>query len=271
LNARSGKWVRVSTPLWLVIEKALQLAQETGGLFDPTLLTALETAGYQQSFIEMGATKLVETDDGMDEGMSVLATKTTLNGRYQDVKLNNRHHAVYLPPDVRLDLGGIGKGYTAHQVVDRLSRLGPCLVDAGGDLTAGAPPAEALGWPVGIAAPWSETGSPDTLLRLWLANGSLATSGIDYRHWQKNGRPQHHIIDPRTGFPAETNVITVTVKAEDACVAETWATAALVAGIETGGALLHARHMAAAFIDVDWQVSVTPALVPQVQVSDSWF
>ena len=126
-------------------------------------------------------------------------------------------------------------------------------------------PANRGGWPVGVAAPWSEDGQRDNLFRLWLADASLTTSGIDYRRWVQNGRLHHHIIDPRNGQPASTDIMTVSVLADCACVAETWATAALVAGLQEGSALLHKQEMAAAFINQDGNISLTPALAPQIQ------
>lgn len=92
----------------------------------------------------------------------------------------------------KLVLGGIAKGYTAQLVVDYLSEWGPCLVDGGGDLTAGAAPKDWPGWPVAIATPYrQEAGERNRLLIMWLMEGTMATSGIDYRRWLHNGRSAH--------------------------------------------------------------------------------
>ena len=253
LNAQAGEWVELSSDLWQVVNRALWMAEETDGLFDPTLLVALEQAGYNQSFEHIHEVTMAST------------THTNTNGRYRDIQFNIAQQAIKLPVGVKLDLGGIGKGYTAQQAINYLRQWGPCLIDAGGDLTAGEAPADYPGWPVGIAAPWSEGQDRENLLRLWLYESSLATSGIDYRRWQNSERNAHHIIDPRTGQPTDTDLLTVSVLSEDACTAETWATAALVAGLEEGGAMLHERYMGAAFINHDWQVSLTPLLAPQVE------
>ena len=104
---------------------------------------------------------------------------------YTAVQINPIRKAVWLPKGVRLDLGGIGKGYTAETVVNFMRAWGPCLVDAGGDLTAGNAPADMPGWPVGISSPYVGLEErPDTspfmarkpnLSNLWHRLSALAT------------------------------------------------------------------------------------------------
>jgi len=167
LNAQAGHWVRVSANLWAITRRAVQLAEATNGLFDPTLLNALEASGYACTFDEIGEQTAVSTQNNHE------------NGRFQEIQFDESNRSIKLPKGVRLDLGGIGKGYTAQQAVGYLDMLGPCLIDAGGDLTAGFAPESYPGWPVGIASPWSSAeGERENLLRLWLAESSLATSGV---------------------------------------------------------------------------------------------
>ncbi|MEZ4519331.1 MAG: FAD:protein FMN transferase [Chloroflexota bacterium] len=130
LNNRSGHWTLVSDLLWSVLTQALFMARETDGLFDPTQLAALETAGYDRSFTEMSP------DQNMPDDIMIVDRWN----QWQQVKLDRSAQAVWLPPGIRLDFGGIAKGHTAQRVVDFLSAEGPCLVDASGDLTAGEAP-----------------------------------------------------------------------------------------------------------------------------------
>jgi thiamine biosynthesis lipoprotein len=104
---------------------------------------------------------------------------------------------------------------------------------------------------------------PD-LFHLWLAHATLATSGIDYRRWQHNGWVVHHLIDPRTGRPAVTDALAVSVLARDAAQAEGWATAALVAGRDEGLALLSRHGLAGVVVDWQHQLLLTPAMMPQI-------
>jgi thiamine biosynthesis lipoprotein len=253
LNGRPGRWTAVSDLMWSVITRALFMAEETGGLFDPTQLAALESAGYDRSFAQMSRELVV---DGAE-------TAVGCYGQWQAVQLDAGTQSVWLPPGVRLDLGGIAKGHTAQQVVDFLRAEGPCLVDAGGDLTAGAAPLDWPGWPVAVAAPYhKEDADQAGLLQLWLVDGTMATSGIDYRRWQRNGRPAHHVIDPRTGMPAVTDLLTTTVLARAAVRAEAWATAALVAGSAAAGQQLSAIGLAAVLLGWQNDLILTPALTP---------
>lgn len=256
LNERQGEWVPVSNVMWQIVCRALELAEETDGLFDPTILNALETAGYSQSFEQMGGTAV--SAGVATNGASWTRAESTLGYGWRDIMLDRERQAIRLPEGVRLDLGGIGKGYAAQQAVAFLSQWGPCLIDAGGDLVAGDAPRGWPGWPVGISAPWaSDNGNPQEVLRLWLRNRTLATSGIDFRRWQQNGRLQHHLIDPRTGQPAETNAMTVSLLARDATRAEAWATAALVAGVEAGLEATEDEQLAAVFIDKNEDLFLT--------------
>lgn len=245
LNGRSQQWVVVSDLLWGMLTRSLTLAAETGGLFDPTLLNELEAAGYTRSFDQMPAV-VAATPPAPPE-----------NGRWAAVRLDAATQSVWLPAHTRLDLGGIAKGVTAQQAAALLAQHGACLVDAGGDVTAGDAPADFPGWPVAIADPFSDDGN---LLQLWLTNATLATSGIDYRRWQQNGRWLHHLIDPRTGQPADTNLVTVSVLADDAAEAEVWATAALVGGDTDGYELLMNRQLAGVLVGDNGRWRTTPNL-----------
>jgi thiamine biosynthesis lipoprotein len=156
--------------------------------------------------------------------------------------------SVALPAAVRLDLGGIAKGWAADQAVRRLAAHGPALVDAGGDIAVSGPRAGGLRWPVAVASPFA----PERHLAvLWLAGGGVATSGKDLRRWRRDGEWRHHIIDPRTGRPAVTDVLTATVIANSARAAEAAAKTAFILGRRKGMAWIEARSALAAVLVTD--------------------
>ena len=111
---------------------------------------------------------------------------------------------IVLEPGVRLDLGGIGKGYAVDRAAELLGRFGPALVNAGGDMAC-----RGGSWPVGVEI-------PDDPLTIALERGALATSGSDRRRWAGG----HHLIDPFTGRPADSPYLRVTVAAATAVEAE---------------------------------------------------
>ena len=271
LNRKTEQWVPVSDTLWAVVGQSVRLARETNGLYDPSLLHAMHAAGYTRSYEQLGTAQKQATLPNRQEKDRQEIRSQEIRGRWQFIRLDEARQSVWLPHRVGIDLGGIGKGWTAQRVVTFLNQWGACLVDAGGDLTAGDAPAGWPGWPVGIAHPASADEEEITLARLLLHNGSLATSGVDYRHWLQNGERKHHLIDPRTGRPAGTDLLTVSVLATDACRAEAWATAALVAGQSQGFQMLSQRNLAAALIrkgcNDGSRLLLTPTLRPLVQLN----
>lgn len=258
LNARSGGWVAVSDLLWRELTLSVEMAAMTEGSFDPTVLKALTQAGYDQSF-EMMA--MMPSSRWQNPGRDIAFNQ----GQWAAIEFDEDRQAVRVPAGVHLDLGGIAKGDTAEQVVDMLRDAGPCLVDAGGDLVAGAAPADLPGWPVAISAPRGDASEEqDDLVTLWLAERALATSGVEYRRWLLNGQPMHHLIDPRTGWPADTDGLTVSVLAGRAAVAEAWATAALIAGSTRGVEILASHSIAGLMVTRAGQVLVTPTMHHQL-------
>ncbi len=218
LNARPGRPVRVSDELWDVLAAALDGTRRTDGLYDPTILEALERAGYDRPF------------DGVRDRADP-APPSPQRAAWHEVRLDARARTVTLPAGVRLDFGGIGKAWTADRAAAALSAFGPCLVDAGGDIAAMDAPAGWPGWPIGVTDPRNPTG---TLTVLAVADRGVATSGIDVRHWRRGGEMCHHIIDPRTGRPAGSDLLSVTVVARDAGEANVHAVAALILGASDG-------------------------------------
>jgi thiamine biosynthesis lipoprotein len=244
LNRSVGCSRRVSPLLFDVVEMAVWAASATHGLFDPSLLGVMEAIGYGRSFEQIKQGDQVEP-----------LLPTPGRGQYQAVELNRSRREIYLPPDVRLDLGGIGKGWTVDRTADWLTGKGPFMINAGGDLYAyGAPPGLS-GWSIGIVDPWEPARD---ITRLRVRQRAVATSTISRRRWQRGGRLMHHLIDPRTGQPAETDAVSVTVIAHRVALAEVYAKAALIQGVEAGRNLLNSvPEVEGLLIRADGQLTIT--------------
>ncbi len=227
LNRQGGRAMRVSPILWEAVNVAIEAARRSEGLVTPTVLPALELAGYGRSF-----------DHLIGVQNTCQASATCISSHWRVIELDARARSIRLPESVRLDLGGVAKGWAADKAVKLLGARAPALVDAGGDVAVRQPPRGERGWPVAIANPL-KPGEPIEVLLV--SRGGVATSGRDYRRWKKNGVEQHHLIDPRTGLPAETDVLTATVVAPTAFEAEVAAKAALILGGAAGLAWLEAR------------------------------
>ena len=231
VNQNAGQDVQVSAVMQDVLRAAKRAARESDGLVTPTVLVALEEAGYDRSFEKMKH----ESAPLEIEGSNGCSNTPSSNGFFQ-LKVHARK--VHLASGTKLDVGGIAKGWAADRAVQRLGKLGPALVDAGGDIAVSAPLADGDGWPIGVTDPFDEEKQID-LLRL--DHGGVATSGRDYRRWQRNRTLQHHIIDPRTNLPAQTDILTATVVAPSAQTAEMAAKVVLISGSVEGIAWLDQR------------------------------
>ncbi len=204
LNSDSGFWVPVSETLWSVLQTALDAAQRSNGVVVPTVLHALHVAGYTRDFaagpqVTDGPARIAPVPD------------------WHQIEVETSLRAVRLPEGVQIDLSGIAKGWAADQVVQRLAAYGPTLLDAGGDIAVSGPMASGHPWLIGIENPL-DASIPLGILALY--GGGVATSGRDYRRWQTADGWQHHIIDPRSGRPAQSNVLTATSVAPSAQAAE---------------------------------------------------
>ena len=201
LNARGA--LAAGPDLLRVVELALHGHEATGGRFDITIHDALVAAGYDRSF------ELVPPD----ADAAVRAPVRRRGGIRVDGGV------IRLERGVRIDLGGIGKGYACERAAEILGTAGPCLVNAGGDVAT-----RAGAWTVSV-----ETGGDPLTLEL-SGSSALATSGRDLRRWRRAGRELHHLIDPSTGLPAESDLLRVTVVAHDAVDAEITAKALFLLG-----------------------------------------
>jgi thiamine biosynthesis lipoprotein len=222
VNASSGRAVAVSGLFARALESALEAAAETDGLVDPTLGAAIEAAGYSRDFAEL------EPDPRPAEAGAV--------GSWQRVRLTGT--LLRVDPGVSLDLNGVVK---AVAVDDALALLGEGgLVSAGGDLAASGE--VDVGLPGGSA--------------VRLVQGGLATSGTVSRRWMRGGELQHHLIDPRTGRPARSPWLQVTVCGRTCLAADTAAKAAFLLG-DDGPAWLEDRALPGRFMTTAGDVVVT--------------
>ncbi|MCA9915287.1 MAG: FAD:protein FMN transferase, partial [Anaerolineae bacterium] len=150
---------------------------------------------------------------------------------WREIDLRISASEVCIPHGAALDLGGTAKGWAAQLIADGLAEVGACLVDFGGDVVGRGAPDRLPGWPVEIEDPF--TGQ--AFASVYLQDASIATSGTDFRHWRDaNGDVVHHIVDPRTGKSAATDVLAVTVIHPQAVHAEAYAKAVLLQGAERG-------------------------------------
>jgi FAD:protein FMN transferase len=215
-NRHPGRPVPVSRELAGLVQVALDAAADTDGLVDPTLGADLVALGYDRDITFVR---------GRDTGGAPRGTGVRRSWR--DVRLDRRAGLLTVPGGTALDLGATAKPATADRAATTLHRHFGCgvLVELGGDLAVAGPAPDARGWSVAVAEREGEPGQP-----VFLAGGGMATSTTTVRTWRHDGVVVHHVLDPRTGRPADGPWRTVTVAAPTALAANVASTAALVLG-----------------------------------------
>ena len=238
---REGSGTRSASPLFIELLKlSLNAARSTDGLFDPTVRDALEAAGYDRSI------ELVESAGPGSARASLPA------GRWHEIEVDARRGTVRIPEGVRLDFGGIGKGFAVDYALRGLPPV-TCgvLINAGGDLAATGPAPEG-GWICDIGT--TRDAEPhETVLLEW---GAIATSGLGRRTWARDGRALHHLIDAQTGKPAQSPWTFVTVIAGTCVAADVAAKTAFFKG-DDGPAWIDSMGLAARFTSRDGSITHT--------------
>ena len=241
LHRAGGGLFLLSDGLAEAVGVALAAARWTGGLADPTVGGAVVGLGYDRDFAA------IDPEHGRPPAPALPAPG------WHRVRLDGP--LLRLPAGTRLDLGATAKGLGADRAVRAAmaaaGSAGGVLVSLGGDIAVGGT-APRGGWPVTVAERPDGGDAPGSQL-LRLTGGAVATSSVTCRRYRRGGRELHHIVDPRTGLPADGPWRTVSVTAQTCADANAAATAAIVAGMRAEG-WLAAAGLPARLVGHDGQV-----------------
>jgi len=224
----------VSPELFFVLDNSLRISRLSGGAFDVTI--------GPLSSLWREARKLKRLPDPA----AVRQARESVG--YENIILDEASRTVTLVlPDMRIDLGGIAKGYAAEQALAVLKSRGfpSALVDAGGDISIGAAPPGKTGWQIAIRDPGRATHEPPGYLVL--SDLAIATSGDEFQHLDLYGRRYSHIINPADGMGV-TDAANVTVIARDGTTADALATALSIMPAAEGIRLIESIEGASAAI-----------------------
>lgn len=228
--ALDARTVELSVEAAEVIAAALQIARESEGAFDPTVEPLVRLWGF------LGGTPRVPDAEDIESTL-VRTGHTRLRFSSDDRTVGSDVQGL------RIDLGGIAKGHAVDRACAVLAAAGVehALVDLSGNMRAlGHPPGRAS-WTLGVRDPASTPGEAMTwFASLRLENDAVATSGNYEQFVDRDGRRYGHILDPRNGWPVE-GLDAVTVLAPTGMLADGWATALLVLGLERARAVASAR------------------------------
>jgi FAD:protein FMN transferase len=245
VNAAAGREaVHVTDDVFEVIGKALELSKLSEGLFDPTV-------GPLMAVWSMNSARA-----RVPEPADITAARSLVDWR--EVVADPVAKTLYLPrPGMKLDAGGVEKGYAADEVVRILASHGvqSSIIDLGGDIFAmGSKPGGSL-WEVGIQNPDAERGTP--LGSVAVRNKSVVTSGVYEHFFEQNGKRYHHIMDTRTGFPVDNGLTSVTVVADTSIDADGIALSVFCLGPVRGLALAKSLAVDAVIVDSAHRIYAT--------------
>ena len=219
LNAANGESVSYGAddPLPKLVETALAISKATDGAFDPTLAPVLDAWGFTKDLHRVPsadelAALLART------GRDKVALEKTVDG-----------YSVALSDGAQLDLGGIAKGYAADLLRAQLEKEGvtSATLDLGGDVFVMGRKSDGSDWRIAVKDP------ADTESYLGIVSAAdkfIVTSGVYERYFEENGVRYHHILDPKTGCPAESGLVSVTVVCKNGAWADALSTACFVLG-----------------------------------------
>ncbi len=230
----STDWIPISKALFTVIQEALRVSELSEGAFDITVGPLVNLWGFGAKW----------TEEKIPSQEEIYQTKQRVNYQYLSIQTN--------PPaikkaksDVYIDLSGIAKGYGVDVIADFVEKQGVLnyLIEIGGELrTKGSNP-QGEAWKVAVEKPIPNIRAAQTVIPVH--DAGIATSG-DYRNFfELNGRRFSHIIDPKTGEPVQTNVVSATILDSKSCMtADAWAKVPIVMGSEKALALADRENIA---------------------------
>lgn len=226
LNRVAGARCMVSEPMLEVLLLAEAYTKLTDGAFNPLILNALEHAGYQETF------DLVKRRDEF-----LLDPEEIRVMDRAELSIDPIMRSIRIPAQSKLDLGGIVKSWATHGLAATLKdQLAHGLVNAGGDLVAwGGHSPDGDPWVIGIENPW-DPGADIGMIAL--LDGAAATSSKLGRQWPTSRGMMHHLIDPNSMRPSDSEVVQCTVVGPQVVACEIWAKTICIRGIKNGLSLL---------------------------------
>ncbi|RCW60180.1 MULTISPECIES: FAD:protein FMN transferase [Halanaerobium] len=240
-----------------VLKKAVNYAEQTDGNFDPTIGALVELWGIGTKNPE------VPSESEIKRALS--------NTGYQYLKLYDSS-AEITRPGVKVDLGGIAKGFAAEEVKKVVENYGieHAFVNLGGNVLVIGDKVDGTPWKIGIQDPRKDRGNVMAIVDA--VDKTIVTSGNYERYFEKDGKIYHHIIDPKTGYPAENNLLSVSIISENSFDADALSTAVYVMGLKKGMKFIeNMEDVNVMIITEDLDVYISSGLKDIVEIKDSDF
>ena len=254
LNQRGS--LEVSDDLAEIIQRGKEIFQETDGLFDDTIYPLMELWGFPTGEYHVPSGEEIENLlPDVDGGTVEISGNTVTLGEGQQI-----------------DLGGIAKGYTGEKMTEIFQGYGvsSAMVSLGGNIQAIGTKPDGSSWRVGIRDP--KGSQQDYAGVLQVQNEAVVTSGGYERYFEEDGRTYIHIIDPRTGYPVENDLLSVTIVSPDGTLADGLSTALYIMGYDKAVQFWeqHQDEFDVILITADEQIHVSKKLQDSFQSDKNW-
>lgn len=247
INHSNGQPIKVSDDTAELLKIALDIAEQSNGAFDPTVLPLVELWGVTNA-------KNVPNDAEIQTALQSVG--------YKSVVLDG--NTVTMKNGAQLDLGGIAKGFIADKLKGYLLENGvtSAIINLGGNtLLVGNK--NGRDFSVGVQKPFGKNG--ELCATVMMSDKTAVTSGVYQRYFEQDGKIYHHIIDPKKGYPTDNGIYAVTVITDSSTVADGLSTACLILGVEKGKALAQRYGAELIFVDENGEIILTEGLASKVE------
>ena len=260
LNEAAGiKEVKVSTDTFDVLERGKYYSELSKGRFDITVGPIVKLWNIGTEYAAVPDPKVLEEKRQLINFNKLHLDRSTLTAKLDD-------------PGMQVDLGAIAKGYTADEVAKVLKENGVqhAIINLGGTVLTIGGNMQGNPWKIGIQDPFNPRG--DFLGIIPVKDKTIVTSGTYERYFEQDGKRYHHILDPRTGFPADNEVASVSIVTDKSIDGDGNSTSVLLLGLEEGMKFIESeKNIEAIFVTYDKKVYITSGLKDTFTVTNSEF
>ena len=294
-DAQKGIKTRLDSDMTSWVEDSLELAKRSNGAFDPTIgrLTrlwniegdnpkvpskqeiknTLEDTGYTKIHLEKAESQnTANTKKNVDKDIkdNTAKNKETSEETSKNTNENESVSSIYIGDKCTLDLGAVGKGIACDVVQDYLKKqkeVSGAVIAVGGSILLYGSKADGSDWNVAVQNPRGQDGEAMGVLSL-SGTTNISTSGDYEKYFMQDGKRYHHILDPSTGYPADSGLISVTIVSDSGLLSDGLSTACFVLGKEKGEKLLETYGAEGVFIDQNKKVTLTKGLKDKFTILD---
>ena len=259
INASSGKdWVDIDPYTTQILTKSLEVSKKSMGALDPTILPVSLLWGFDTN------NQRVPSDDEIQEALKLV--------NYKNLKVNTDvNRAKLFKEGMGLNLGAIGKGAACDKAIETYKNEGAKsgIIAVGGSVAVFGSKPNRTDWRIAIRDPFKDDNDDSSNMAIVpIKSGCVSTSGAYEKNFYDNGNFYHHILDPKTGYPSETGLASVSVFCDSGVLTDMLSTSCYILGRENSLELLKYYKAEAVFIDNNKNVYVTSGLKGKVSITN---